>query len=266
MCIGQDVHGNIKLSLKAALRGPGGSETNYIAEVSATSAKVTTNSWAPVWDASSITQEQNSASKLPIEKNEVGETKPSASQTPVIVIRSAAECDEEEKSISLDHNQTSNSPLIDDGVKLDSKSKSLSKSKPRKSQDAIDTPSQSGPLPKKPKLSTQKESKSGNQRAEGNEKKGKDNEPLPAKDLPLGTKFKAKVYQIRAHGLVLDLGGGVRGMYRFEVESSLCFFLICMVVLVFYLFCQTFFTHDFFYKSIFLYGFLLQRPRNIHIL
>jgi len=246
MCIGQDVHGNIKLSLKAALHGPGGSETNYITEVSATSAKVTTNSWAPVWDTSSITQEQNSASELPIEKNEVGETKPSDSQTPVIVIRSAAECDEEEKSIRLDHNQTSNGPLIDDGVKLDSKSKSPSKSKPRKSQDAIDSSSQSGPLPKKPKLSTQKESKSDNQRAEGNGKKGKDNETSTAKDLPLGTKFKAKVYQIRAHGLVLDLGGGVRGMYRFEVESSLCFisgsfFLICMVFLVFYLFCQTFF-------------------------
>lgn len=220
MCIGQDVHGNIKLSLKAALRGPGGSETNYIADVSATSAKVTTNSWAPVWDTSSITQEQNSASELPIEKNEVGETNPSASQTPVIVIRSAAECDEEEKSISLDHNQTSNGPLIDDGVKLDSKSKSPSKSKPRKSQYAIDSPSQSGPLPKKPKHSTQKESKSDTQRAEGNEKKDKDNETLTAKDLPLGTKFKAKVFQIRAHGLVLDLGGGVRGMYRFEGDGK----------------------------------------------
>ncbi|GAU16225.1 hypothetical protein TSUD_298570 [Trifolium subterraneum] len=108
-CIDQDFHGNIKLSLKAALRGPGGSETNDIAEGSSASAKETAKIWAPVWNASSITQE-NSASELSIEKNEVGEMKPSASKTPVILIRSAEECDEKEKSNSSNHNQTSNGP------------------------------------------------------------------------------------------------------------------------------------------------------------
>jgi polyribonucleotide nucleotidyltransferase len=156
MCIGQDVHGNIKLSLKATLRGPGGSETNDIAEGSAASAKETAKIWAPVWGASSITQEQNSASELSVEKNEVGKTNPSASETPVILIRSVEECDEKEKSISSNHNQTSNGPLVDNDVQLDHKSKSPSKSKPHKSQDAIDSPSHSGPLPyknaKKPKL------------------------------------------------------------------------------------------------------------------
>ncbi|CAI8590875.1 unnamed protein product [Vicia faba] len=222
MCIGQDVHGNIKLSLKATLRGRGGSDTNGIAEGSAASTKETANIWAPVSDASSTTQGQNSASELCIEKNEVAETNPSASQTPVILIRSAAECDEEEKSLSSNHNQTSNGSLIDDGVQLVHKSKSLSKSKPRKSQDTIDSPSHSGPLPykyaKKPKLSTQKESKSDTQREERNEKEGKDNSTT--KDLILGKEVTAKVYQIRAHGLVLDLGGGVRGMYRFKEDSK----------------------------------------------
>lgn len=141
MCIGQDVHGNIKLSLKATLHGRGRSDTNDIAEGSAASAKETANIWAPVSNASSTTQNQNSASELCIEKNEVAETKPSASQTPVILIRSAAECDEEEKSLSSNHNQTSSGPLIDDGVQLDHKSK------PRKSQDTIDSPSHSSPLP-----------------------------------------------------------------------------------------------------------------------
>lgn len=224
MCIGQDVHGNIKLSLKATLLGPGGSKTNRIAEGSTASAKETAEIWAPVWNASNITQEQNSASEMSIEKNEVCETKPSASQTPVIVIRSAAECDKEEKSISSNHNRTSNGSLVDNGVQLHHKSKSPSKSKPRKSQDAVDSPSDSGPLPyknaKKPKLSMQKESKSDTRRAEGDEKEGKNKTPLTAKDLKLGTEVTAKVYQIRAHGLVLDLGGGVRGMYRYEVESS----------------------------------------------
>ncbi|XP_073060324.1 polyribonucleotide nucleotidyltransferase 2, mitochondrial isoform X2 [Primulina eburnea] len=40
--------------------------------------------------------------------------------------------------------------------------------------------------------------------------------PINAKRLKLGMEVTAKVHQIRAHGLVLDLGGGVHGMYRFE--------------------------------------------------
>ncbi|KZV45682.1 polyribonucleotide nucleotidyltransferase 2, mitochondrial [Dorcoceras hygrometricum] len=40
--------------------------------------------------------------------------------------------------------------------------------------------------------------------------------PINANRLRLGMEVTAKVHQIRAHGLVLDLGGGVRGMYRFE--------------------------------------------------
>ncbi|CAM8999180.1 unnamed protein product [Rhodiola kirilowii] len=33
-------------------------------------------------------------------------------------------------------------------------------------------------------------------------------------------KLDATVYQIRARGLVLDLGGGIRGMLRFEENSK----------------------------------------------
>lgn len=43
--------------------------------------------------------------------------------------------------------------------------------------------------------------------------------PLDAKNLKLGVKLTAKVHQIRTHGLVLDLGGDIRGMYRFEVSE-----------------------------------------------
>lgn len=221
MCIGQDVHGNIKLSLKATLRGPGGSEANDVAEGSATSAKEKDNIWAPVWNASSTEEQQNSSSELAVDKDEVAEAKPSTSQIPVILIRSAEECDEEEKSTRLNRNRSSKDPPRDNGTQLDRKSKSPPKSKSRQSQNVIDSSSHSGPLPytnaKKPKLSMQKESKSDTQRPEGDKKEANDKASVTEKDLKLGTKVTAKVHQIRAHGLVLDLGGGLRGMYRFEV-------------------------------------------------
>ncbi|KAJ8775171.1 hypothetical protein K2173_020175 [Erythroxylum novogranatense] len=44
-----------------------------------------------------------------------------------------------------------------------------------------------------------------------------------AKTLKLGTKVSATVFQIRTLGLVLDLGGGVRGMYRFESNGCKAF-------------------------------------------
>ncbi|KAL1537109.1 polyribonucleotide nucleotidyltransferase [Salvia divinorum] len=44
--------------------------------------------------------------------------------------------------------------------------------------------------------------------------------PLDAKKLKIGTELTAKVHQIRAHGLVLDCGSDIRGMYRFETGSG----------------------------------------------
>ncbi|QCD95261.1 polyribonucleotide nucleotidyltransferase [Vigna unguiculata] len=223
MCIGQDVHGNIKLSLKATLSRPGRLKSNDVIEGSVTSAKETDG------NASSV-QEQNSASELSL-----GEAKSSTSQVPVILIRSAAECDEEEKSSTS--NPSSKAPCVDNGVQLNRKSKSrpsqnandsTPKSKSRKSQDVIDSStSHSGPLPytnaKKTKLSMQKESKSELQKQEEGEQEYKDKVSVTAKDVEVGTKVTAKIYQIRAHGLVLDLGGGVRGVYRFEENKSMDF-------------------------------------------
>ena len=40
---------------------------------------------------------------------------------------------------------------------------------------------------------------------------------VSARKLKIGTEMTAKVHQVRTHGLVLDLGGGIRGMYKFEV-------------------------------------------------
>ncbi|XP_061359613.1 polyribonucleotide nucleotidyltransferase 2, mitochondrial [Gastrolobium bilobum] len=232
MCIGQDVHGNIKLSLKAALPRSGGLETNDVVEGSVTSAKETANIWAPVWNVSTTQEQQNSASELPVGKHEVDEAKKPTSQIPVILIRSAAECDEEEKSTSL--NLSSEGSPIVNVVQPDRKSKSRGsqnvidsspKSKSRRTQDVTDSRcSHSGPFPytnaKKSKVTMQKESNSDFQRPSGDEEEAKDKASVTAKDLKLGTEVTAKVYQIRAHGLVLDLGGGVRGMYRFEEDSK----------------------------------------------
>ncbi|KAJ1416534.1 S1 domain [Sesbania bispinosa] len=204
MCIGQDVHGNIKLSLKATLPRPGGLETNDVDEGSTASAKEAAHIWAPVWNASSTQEQQNSASELPIGKNEVGEAKTPTSQIPSKL--------------------SSKGPPVDNGEQSYHKSKSPPKSKYRRTQDVTDSPSHSGPLPytnvKKSKLSMQRESKSDIQRPEGDEKEAKDKATVTAKDLKLGTEVTAKVYQIRAHGLVLDLGGGLRGMYRFEERQK----------------------------------------------
>ncbi|XP_014516378.1 polyribonucleotide nucleotidyltransferase 2, mitochondrial [Vigna radiata var. radiata] len=198
MCIGQDVYGNIKLSLKATFPRPGILETNDVTEGSVTSAKETDG------NASRVQEQQNSASQSSLGDPESGEAKSPTSQVPVIVIRSASECDEEEKSSKV--------PRVDNGAQLDRKSKSrpsqnaihsAPKSKSRKSQDVIDSStSHSGPLPYT------------------NAKKTKDKASVTAKDLEVGTIVTAKVYQIRAQGFVLDLGGGVRGVYRFEENNS----------------------------------------------
>ncbi|XP_047332941.1 polyribonucleotide nucleotidyltransferase 2, mitochondrial [Impatiens glandulifera] len=58
----------------------------------------------------------------------------------------------------------------------------------------------------------------------GLNKKGEDEDTvtsgLDAQKLKIGTQVMAKVHQIRARGIVLDLGNGIRGMYRFEGNDS----------------------------------------------
>lgn len=237
MCIGQDVRGNIKLSLKATSPRPQGMETNDVVEGSVPYGKETPNIWAAVGSNSTTQEEQNSASELAIGKYEVGETKNLTSKVPSILIRSAAECDEEEKSTSLSQSSKGTVKSVN-GSRLDRKSKSPRsqdatdpplKSKSCRSQDVTDSklnvinapPSNSVPFPreksKKSKPSILKEGLNYVlQKLEGDEKEGGD-KAVTAKNMKIGTQVTAKVDQIRKHGLVLDLGKGLRGMYRFEV-------------------------------------------------
>ncbi|PIN21833.1 putative RNA-binding polyribonucleotide nucleotidyltransferase [Handroanthus impetiginosus] len=131
MCIGLDVRGNVNLSLKANLPRPESKTTPAARE-----------SVDPVQQKPKVWKQEN----------KVDQPMGSGEGLSSVVIRSAAECDEEEKSA---------------GVNQNSKAKA----------------------------------------------------PVDATKLKLGMELTAKVHQIRAHGLVLDLGGGIRGMYRFETGS-----------------------------------------------
>ncbi|KAI8541453.1 hypothetical protein RHMOL_Rhmol08G0061900 [Rhododendron molle] len=151
-CIGQDIRGNIKLSLKETLPQPR-SATNNVVEIEGyfSQIKQATDSWASVGSIPTEQEKQHSA----VSKHESSGVASSSYSSPSILIRSAAECDEEEKSAGLKRNS-----------------------------------------------------------------KGGFEAPMNAKSLKIGVEVTSKVHQIRARGLVLDLGGGIRGMYRFETNGK----------------------------------------------
>lgn len=211
-CIGQDVRGNIKLSLKAVSPRPG-TDVKGVVEGSVPVNKQATDIWASVGD---VSNGQNP--ELPMRKNETPGVNSSTSSTPAVLIRSAAECDEEEKASGFSQSSKST---------LKSTLASKSNSKPKKSTSQSDFFSSTN-IQKSTSFSQREREKL----AEclfgtEDENKGTRAEAIvSAKNLKLGTKVAAKVYQVRARGLVLDLGGGIRGMYRFEVCILLFFNII----------------------------------------
>lgn len=204
-CIGQDVRGNIKLSLKAVSPRPG-TDVKGVVEGSVPVNKQATDVWASVGD---VSNGQNP--ELPMRKNETPGVNSSTSSTPAVLIRSAAECDEEEKASGFSQSSKST---------LKSTLASKSNSKPKKFTSQSDFFSSTN-IQKSTSFS-QREREELAECLFGTEDGDEDNKGtrveaiVSAKNLKLGTKVAAKVYQVRAHGLVLDLGGGIRGMYRFE--------------------------------------------------
>ncbi|KAH0667923.1 hypothetical protein KY285_029129 [Solanum tuberosum] len=209
MCIGQDVHGNIKLSLKATLPRP--KSKTGISVDAPTSQEV--NVWAAIEDASN--EQKNQGATVGPETND--STLKSA--TPAVLIRSAAECDEEEKSDALNSKGDNGSQSASKSEKKTRIPSSLSESgfssrsakKSKRGKDAIldlisDDASEQKHTPEV-----------GLHSQIGSDKDDATSEtPMSANKLKLGMRLTAKVHQIRALGLVLDLGGGIRGMYRFE--------------------------------------------------
>lgn len=217
MCIGQDLRGNIKLSLKATLPQK-------------------TKKPDPVKTSSTPVEEDPPRQQEPQNSTSYSATSP-------IVIRSAVECDEEEKlstlASSVKHN--SKSPRVLKTKSSSQKPKSL-KSLSNEDELGCDLGSKKT-KGVKPFLLTEKRTNSGSNYTSSEEEEEEDDDKhkhmfanvvdisdffkdreskveetsIDAKKLKLGTKVTAKIVQVRARGLVLDLGGGINGMYRFEV-------------------------------------------------
>ncbi|WMV33766.1 hypothetical protein MTR67_027151 [Solanum verrucosum] len=177
MCIGQDVHGNIKLSLKATL--PRRRSKTGISVDAPTSQEVMFG--------------------LPLRMY------PMSKKT---------KCDEEEKSDALNwkgDNGSQSASKSEKKTRIPSCFSSRSAKKSKRGKDAIldlisDDESEQKHTPEV-----------GLHSQIGSDKDDATSEtPMSANKLKLGMRLTAKVHQIRALGLVLDLGGGIRGMYRFE--------------------------------------------------
>ncbi|MBA0799653.1 hypothetical protein Gohar_010157 [Gossypium harknessii] len=217
MCIGQDVRGNIKLSRKATLPRPE-SETKSVVEGSAPVTKEKPNIWASPENMSKGEQLESTLEELVPSKMENTESNRSASLMPSVVIRSAAECDEEEKSAGLSKTSKS-APKPKGTLKKGSKQKKI--------QSSDNMPDLSLSIMLSESLSQMGGNKEFTSQDEveanlsdQNDKETGGKTPVTPQKLKLGTKVTAKIYQIRARGLVLDLGGGIRGMYKFEPNGE----------------------------------------------
>ncbi|XP_038716625.1 polyribonucleotide nucleotidyltransferase 2, mitochondrial-like [Tripterygium wilfordii] len=212
MCIGQDVRGNIKLSLKAALPRPG-SEFNNLVEGNAPTDRETPNIWASADNISDGGEEHKSMIEgIPKSKHELSGENASAS-TPTILIRSAAECDEEEKSAGLSRSSKI-TPKPYDASKRDHKPKTS----PTEASELDSESSLSNLFPST--IKNKSNFLQNKASANSNDKEAEAETPITDRRLKIGTKVTAKVYEIRERGLVLDLGGGILGMYRFETNGK----------------------------------------------
>lgn len=231
MCIETDVRGNIKLSRKALLPKPerkpaSDPEKDPVMKESSTVSIETSSVGETVASMPSIvTPPQNS--KLAV---------------PAVVIRTAVECDEAEKSSPVDKN---NKPKHAATPKPDRKPKSTASklTATQKEEEALEstapeeTPAECGETLKQdgklksasPKnnstasivsdssLVSSSKAKKPTRKENQSENKAEENASFSTRKLKIGTEMMAKVEQVRTRGLVLDLGGGIRGMYKFEV-------------------------------------------------
>ncbi|CAN1853277.1 Polyribonucleotide nucleotidyltransferase 2, mitochondrial [Linum perenne] len=179
MCIGQDVRGNIKLSLKAMSGRSSDVRSNNNDSV-VSGSKETADARSSINNACTQLDHKSVLDLLPQARSIEN-----PSTSPDFLIRSAADCEDEEK-------------------RSDSQSQG---------SESTSWTSQSKQKQKNHDLGSQS-------RACLDVKEVKGKAPISAKTLKIGTTVTARVHQIRARGLVLDLGGGVRGMYRFEQDNG----------------------------------------------
>ncbi|KAK4477375.1 hypothetical protein RD792_016596 [Penstemon davidsonii] len=217
MCIGLDVRGNVNLSLKATLPSQGSKSKTKTIDEPVMPKEQTPKIWETV----------NNMHKEP--KNQSDKPLSTGESLSSVVIRSAAECDEMEKSAGLKKNSKATIP------KQRSKSKTIAepvtpKEQTPKISETVNT------MHKEPKNQSDEPLSAGEslssivirsaaecdevEKSAGLKNNSKAETLIDAKKLKLGMQVTAKVHQVRAHGLVLDLGGGLRGMYRYENDSK----------------------------------------------
>lgn len=214
-CIGQDVRGNIKLSLKATIPQSGSVKRN-VTEASFPSSKEEVEYSASEENMCNAGEKQNNITDtldaFLVNKNEVSDVNPSQFSVTPILIRSAAECDEEEKSAGLTEKSKTKSRSLG-ASEADGKSKPLLRKKGDKRLNSKSKSKDGEEITQILKSDTSNRSNLGDSEAETRT-------TISAKSLKLGTKVTAKVFQVRTNGLILDLGGDIRGMHLFEVYES----------------------------------------------
>jgi len=224
MCIETDVRGNIKLSRKALLPKPKRKPASDAGK-------------DPVMKESSTVYIENSSASMP---SIVTPLQKSRLSVPAVVIRTAVECNEAEKSSPVNDNDK---PRRAATSKPDRKPKSTASKliATQKEEEALEsiapeeTSAECGEILKqdgklksvspknnstasnlvsfsKAKKSTMKENLS--------ENKAEESASVSTRKLKIGTEMTATVDHVRALGLVLDLGGEIRGMYIFQVCFS----------------------------------------------
>ncbi|KAK9119758.1 hypothetical protein Scep_017851 [Stephania cephalantha] len=209
MCIGQDVRGNIKLSLKATSPLKEGKSSDI--QGFSPPVKPPSNVWASVGALSNLDCEFEES----LAKEDENQETPTSLSPPSILIRSVAECEEEEGSSKMGEELE-----VDTGSVTSRKEKVLEPGSKSKKIPHLKTAKEFG-LPFATSFSSHKKDSASNSQATGKSNKGakekdRDGMGTSARSLKLGDKLVGKVHQIRAHGLVLDLGGGVHGMYKFK--------------------------------------------------
>lgn len=215
MCIGQDVRGNIKLSLKATSSQPGFDRRNSGVNDSVTPTKPACNVWTSVENLSNFQENPSSIPGESLIDKDGDQAETAIHSSPSILIRSAAECDAQESLADQNFPQKNEKSTKSSTISISSLS----------SNKRLRNPTPLTQNTNKKDVGAISKSKNGNSATShssvlkntNDELKGSPADGISANTLRLGDRLTAKVYQIRAHGLVLELGGGVRGMYRFEV-------------------------------------------------
>jgi polyribonucleotide nucleotidyltransferase len=229
-CVGQDVRGNIKLSLKATLPPPCNKKNSENKGTNSLPSQGIIG-WAAVENSPSVHADGEPSSSK--HDNGTPEEGPAFS-TPAVVIRSADE---------YDSHDAANSPT--------KKQRKVAKSSPRPHKSASGREEVRTATPKK--ASSAKKTKKGKtddsrsdeletsapmvpEQCASNAQDMKHSSPinLCSGSMKLGDVVTAKVCQIRTYGVVLELSDGEHGMHKFQViytdseERKQIFFMFIM--------------------------------------